>query len=675
LTGIDVGESANNDFGQYGWQAVEMHGDDLFVAIQPDDIINEMNVGHGLVNWVGHGATLHWAVKYGPWGSFSYDYGDANQMTNANRLSFVNALYSCNTGKFRYDTNIAKNFIKAPLGGAIGYIGANKLVYTNEARIKLERFYREVKSQYLRTGYVMPGVAFHDSVWDKIYNLLGDPTARMNLLPAFVDTLPPEVSDIQLSQNNILPGQETYLSAIITDNDAVGIVSAEITLPDLTLLQRDMTESAGRYEVRLIFDDTAQAGSYNIEIAARDISQNNTVVPGPVLTVIADNQAPQITDVTITPQPSYQSQPIDIDIAVTDNAGAWQLDKWVEITKPNAEVIIVDRWNLDYFQGADQAGAYDLLAYARDYSGNPAVPYAASFSVLADAEFPVISDYWVSDRIRPPFDILKIASVDTPGARIVLYETATDNVAQNDQLVAWAEITKPDSTVVSANLLWQGGSFPTAYFAQTSETGQIGAYSIVYYAQDQTGNTTQSAPLAFQVTGNNLPPQIILPDWIVNNGNIADVDAGALLNFVVSAVDPDGDPVTLSAYTISLPSGWSFDAVTGEFSWTPASTEVGTYTVTFGATDGHPDNVGLLETVTIVVSPPIVPFYGDVSENGTISATDASLAARYAVGLIALTPAQITKADVTGNGSVSATDAAWIARKAVDPTIVFPVEP
>ncbi|MFC1632358.1 dockerin type I domain-containing protein [Candidatus Omnitrophota bacterium] len=68
-------------------------------------------------------------------------------------------------------------------------------------------------------------------------------------------------------------------------------------------------------------------------------------------------------------------------------------------------------------------------------------------------------------------------------------------------------------------------------------------------------------------------------------------------------------------------------------------------------------------------------LYGDVSENGAISATDAAMCARYAVGLITLTPAQITVADVSGNGSISAADAGWIARKAVDPSIRFPVEP
>ncbi|MFC1631140.1 dockerin type I repeat-containing protein [Candidatus Omnitrophota bacterium] len=67
-------------------------------------------------------------------------------------------------------------------------------------------------------------------------------------------------------------------------------------------------------------------------------------------------------------------------------------------------------------------------------------------------------------------------------------------------------------------------------------------------------------------------------------------------------------------------------------------------------------------------------LYGDVSENGSISAYDASLTAQYAVSSITLTANQITKADVTGNGDVSATDASWIARRSVDAAVVFPVE-
>lgn len=67
-------------------------------------------------------------------------------------------------------------------------------------------------------------------------------------------------------------------------------------------------------------------------------------------------------------------------------------------------------------------------------------------------------------------------------------------------------------------------------------------------------------------------------------------------------------------------------------------------------------------------------IYGDVNGTGEVTATDAAMAARYAIGLISLTPTQITAADVTGTYGVTATDAAWIARKAVGLIDTFPVE-
>lgn len=61
------------------------------------------------------------------------------------------------------------------------------------------------------------------------------------------------------------------------------------------------------------------------------------------------------------------------------------------------------------------------------------------------------------------------------------------------------------------------------------------------------------------------------------------IDEGQLLEFVVSASDPDGDMVTLSV--IDLPQGATFNASTGKFSWTPNSGQAGLYRVTFSATD------------------------------------------------------------------------------------------
>jgi hypothetical protein len=68
-------------------------------------------------------------------------------------------------------------------------------------------------------------------------------------------------------------------------------------------------------------------------------------------------------------------------------------------------------------------------------------------------------------------------------------------------------------------------------------------------------------------------------------------------------------------------------------------------------------------------------IYGDVSGDSVLSAYDAALAARIAVGLDAYpTGDNLTKADVSGDGFVTAYDAALIAQKAVGLIVKFPVE-
>jgi PKD repeat protein len=68
-------------------------------------------------------------------------------------------------------------------------------------------------------------------------------------------------------------------------------------------------------------------------------------------------------------------------------------------------------------------------------------------------------------------------------------------------------------------------------------------------------------------------------------------------------------------------------------------------------------------------------IYGDISGDGALSAYDAALAARIAVGLDAYpTGDNLTKADVSGDGFVTAYDAALIAQKAVGLITKFPVE-
>nr|MBC8232540.1 T9SS type A sorting domain-containing protein [bacterium] len=67
-------------------------------------------------------------------------------------------------------------------------------------------------------------------------------------------------------------------------------------------------------------------------------------------------------------------------------------------------------------------------------------------------------------------------------------------------------------------------------------------------------------------------------------------------------------------------------------------------------------------------------LYGDVSDDGSVSAYDASLVLQHVVGLINLSPEQQEVADVTGDDTISALDAALILQYTVGLITSFPVD-
>ena len=82
---------------------------------------------------------------------------------------------------------------------------------------------------------------------------------------------------------------------------------------------------------------------------------------------------------------------------------------------------------------------------------------------------------------------------------------------------------------------------------------------------------------------------------------------GQLLQFTVTATDPDGDSITY--FTEPLPPGASFDPATRIFSWIPDYTQARTYTIRFFAKDnGFPESkIGdTYVTISVSVPPPDV---------------------------------------------------------------------
>ena len=132
------------------------------------------------------------------------------------------------------------------------------------------------------------------------------------------------------------------------------------------------------------------------------------------------------------------------------------------------------------------------------------------------------------------------------------------------------------------------------------------------------------------------------------------ISEGQLLTFSVSATDPDGDPLTLTARMANGDPLGSIGATfidhsngTGTFSWTPGQT--GAYQVTFTATD--PD--GLSDSKTILVTatnqpPPLQLLDPDVTNDGLVRIDDILAAVNnyFKEGTTAWNPA----ADLNGDG-------------------------
>jgi len=115
-----------------------------------------------------------------------------------------------------------------------------------------------------------------------------------------------------------------------------------------------------------------------------------------------------------------------------------------------------------------------------------------------------------------------------------------------------------------------------------------------------------------ELTGTNHAPVL---DPINNKA----VNQGQLLEFIITATDPDGDSLT---YLVSnRPEGANFDPATQTFSWTPTYDQAGTYpNVHFEVTDGRLTDA---EDITITVNsaevtPPVISFIPPTDDDNAV---------------------------------------------------------
>ena len=120
------------------------------------------------------------------------------------------------------------------------------------------------------------------------------------------------------------------------------------------------------------------------------------------------------------------------------------------------------------------------------------------------------------------------------------------------------------------------GTAATGAFSLKPDHGQQGSYLVTFTARDSYG-LTDTKTIRIDVSKTNRAPSITLQES-------ATVAEGASLSLPVSATDPDGDIVTLSA--TGLPANAVFIPSGGAILFKPDYDQAGTYTVTIIASDG-----------------------------------------------------------------------------------------
>ncbi len=147
------------------------------------DLVQTINNGGILVNWVGHGNPRVWAHEE----LFDRD-KTVGQLVNKNKLFFGIAA-TCDFGRFDM-TEIrsgTEELLFSPKGGAIGYFTATRLVYVSDnAAINQEfvekMFERNSEGKYSKIGDVYFKIKqYRHNDNDKKYLLFGDPLITLNM--------------------------------------------------------------------------------------------------------------------------------------------------------------------------------------------------------------------------------------------------------------------------------------------------------------------------------------------------------------------------------------------------------------------------------------------------------------------------------------------------------------
>ena len=259
-----------------------------------------------------------------------------------------------------------------------------------------------------------------------------------------IDTEGPNATDILVSPTSAKPGDRISITVNVTDDISgvrrvSGILTKEGSDP-ITLFMSDPDDDGiytGTWPT-MIF---TEGGIYNLDIVAVDNRGNEAVVRAPGIEIIpipVDTEAPNITNMVVSPTPADSGTPIVFSAEVTDALSGVRDVKaiiskggeepsTVFMLDPEDDGIYTGIWHTMVFT---DGGIYNIDIIARDNVGNEASVKAPDVELVEDQEGPAITAVTVSPNKVPPGTPINITAhaEDSSGIRNVKAIVKKDGV-------------------------------------------------------------------------------------------------------------------------------------------------------------------------------------------------------------------------------------------------------
>ncbi|MGB3316829.1 MAG: FG-GAP-like repeat-containing protein, partial [Albidovulum sp.] len=372
----------------------------------------------------------------------------------------------------------------------------------------------------------------------------------------------------------------------------------------------------------LAFDGNGDALSFGWSLIHRPASSQAALSGGPLVT------APNL-DFTPDRAGLYLIQ-------LTASDGATQaVPVVIVIEVPNTAPIAAATVDADHFVGEvatlDGTGSFDPDGDALTYVWTIVSAPQGSTAQIANANAPIAS---FTPDIRGDYVFaLTVSDYDLSSAPVTVAMTAPNRAPV-------ADLVGPDSIVVNevtefsaaASSDPDGDALSFTYSFTAAPAGSAPAINdlgggLVEVATDRSGAYTlqvtvddglaqSTASLDISATVPNLPPVL------GNVNSLYTVELGLELALDLSAVDPDGDPVSFFANPLPLASGITLDATSGMIRFRPEQGQIGSHAFTIGASDGSLTDTAVLNIEVVPANAGETAVFGFVFDavdraNGT----------------------------------------------------------